>query len=86
MGIGLSMDDFGTGYCAFAYLRKFQFQRVKLDRSFVADVAGDDDASTLAGSWRGRRPTARSPRAGVDHSSFRRISPTHSGYLPAIGP
>jgi predicted signal transduction protein with EAL and GGDEF domain len=47
MGIGLSVDDFGTGYCALSYLRKFQFNRVKIDRSFVEDVAENSDASAL---------------------------------------
>jgi diguanylate cyclase (GGDEF)-like protein len=47
MGIGLSIDDFGTGYCALSYLRKFQFNRVKVDRSFVEGVAESSDASAL---------------------------------------
>lgn len=47
MGIGLSADDFGTGHCALNYLRKFQFNRVKVDRSFVEDIAYENDASSL---------------------------------------
>ena len=48
MGIGLTIDDFGTGYCALSYLRKFRFDRMKLDRSFVEGVTTSADAVALA--------------------------------------
>jgi len=47
MGFRIALDDFGTGYSSLAYLRSFQFDRIKVDRSFVQGIENDLDAQAI---------------------------------------
>lgn len=46
-GVRISLDDFGTGFSSLSYLRAFRFDKIKIDRSFVAEMSVRDDCKAI---------------------------------------
>ncbi|MFZ3249445.1 MAG: EAL domain-containing protein, partial [Pseudolabrys sp.] len=53
LGVGISLDDFGTGYSSLNYLRKFPFQKIKIDQSFIRGLGEERDAQAIIGAVAG---------------------------------
>jgi diguanylate cyclase (GGDEF)-like protein len=47
LGVRISLDDFGTGHSSLGYLRSFPFDKIKIDRSFVHDLAFNTDSKAI---------------------------------------
>ena len=47
LGVRISMDDFGTGYSSISYLRRFPFDKIKIDQSFVRQLPHDPDSTAI---------------------------------------
>jgi len=66
IGVRIALDDFGTGYSSLSYLHRFPFDKIKIDRCFVEDIAGPDGSASIV-------------QAVVNLASARRMATTAEG-------
>ena len=50
LGLSIALDDFGTGYCVAQLLRSFPFDKIKIDRLFISEMATRDDCAAIVSS------------------------------------
>ena len=48
LGLKLSIDDFGTGFSSLSYLRRFRFDTLKIDQSFIRNLTSEPDDAAIA--------------------------------------
>jgi diguanylate cyclase (GGDEF)-like protein len=90
LGVKLAIDDFGTGYSSLAYLKRFPIDRLKIDRSFVSGLPGEDSDTAIVQAivHMGRALRLRIVAEGVENEAQRRFlqeagCDQYQGYLYA---
>jgi EAL domain-containing protein (putative c-di-GMP-specific phosphodiesterase class I) len=66
VGVRIALDDFGTGYSSLSYLKRFPFDKIKIDRCFITDIAEPDGSAGIV-------------RAVVDIAAERNMTTTAEG-------
>jgi EAL domain-containing protein (putative c-di-GMP-specific phosphodiesterase class I) len=47
LGVRIAMDDFGTGYSSLSYLRRFPFNKIKIDQCFIRDLSEENESMAV---------------------------------------
>jgi EAL domain-containing protein (putative c-di-GMP-specific phosphodiesterase class I) len=77
LGVHLALDDFGTGYSSLLYLRRFPFDKLKIDRSFIRNIESAAEAAPIVhaivslGRGLGMKVTAEGVETAEQHLFLR---------------
>jgi EAL domain-containing protein (putative c-di-GMP-specific phosphodiesterase class I) len=87
IGVRIALDDFGTGYSSLSYLKRFPFDKIKIDRCFVSDIEVDGSAAIVQAvvniaAARNMTTTAEGVETEQQRDMLRRLGCTEmQGYL-----
>ena len=75
LGVRVAMDDFGTGYSSLSYLQSFNFEKIKIDRAFVADMEDNPQEAGIvrAVTWMGKSLNMQVVAEGVETDAQARL-------------
>ena len=88
LGVRIALDDFGTGYSSLSYLQRFPFDKIKIDRCFIKDIADSKGSSSIVqavvaiGAARNMTTTAEGVETNEQREILRKLNCTEmQGYL-----
>ena len=88
LGVRMALDDFGTGYSSLSYLQRFPFDKIKIDRAFIKDVAEPNGSASIVqavvniAAARAMTTTAEGVETEAQLAALRRLDCTEmQGYL-----
>jgi len=91
LGIQLSLDDYGTGYCSLTYVRELDLHEIKIDRSFVTGLRPESTDAVIVAStvWMAKKLQLRTVAEGIEHPAALTLlrdlgCDTGQGYLLAL--
>ena len=87
IGVRIALDDFGTGFSSLSYLKRFPFDKIKIDRCFISDIEADGSAAIVQAvvniaAARNMTTTAEGVETEAQRDMLRRLGCTQmQGYL-----